>query len=414
MGFYNTYKRKYHFSLNFYSLFLLITFIPDLIGMSASIFTNGIWLLKAIGAVWLVYRFIPGIYILRWEEKLFLFVVFIYFLNMCIDIFLQSYPIGIGSPIDLIGFVLSILVALSFRYDYSFSSHNSFYFFVITLSLGLIIAFFLAEPSPAPLIGRFQANSTVNTINYGKMGCALSITAIYGYMNFTFKYSKILYPVLFILGVLSIMRAGSRSPVAILLAVIVLYFLARSNFIKGLLVTCIALLIIWLSLDVLIELSNAIGSDISIRLLSAVENGDTSGRDKIYSNVLNHIKESPFLGEFYLIPSGIGKGYYPHNYFLEVFMTTGLLGGIPFVAMVILSLKKSYQLLRYKHPAGWIVLLFLQVFIHGMFSSALYSAQDFWGLCFFVLSINVVFKKKMIEESNDMNFNKIYKSAVTN
>lgn len=394
MNFYNVYKNKYHFSLNFYSLFLLITFIPDIIGLSPSIFTNGIWLLRAITAFWIIDQSKKRIYVLRWEEKLFLIVAFIYFINIAVDVFLEYYPIGIGNPVDLIGFFLSILVAYSFRYEKSFASSSSYYFFLISLALGLVIAFFLSEPSPPPLVGRFDANSTVNTINYGKSGCALAIVAIYGFVNFKFNYSKILFLLLIFLGILSIMRAGTRSPVAILLVVVAFFILSKYKFIKGFLITFFLIILLWFSIGLLIELTEMIGSDIVTRLLASVEDGDTSGRDEIYINVLNQIKESPIFGSYYLISSGIGKGFYPHNFFLEAFMTTGIIGGIPFLFMVGLVLVRSFQLLREKHHAGWIVLLFLQALLNGMFSSTLYSAEDFWGLCFLILSIDIIKYKK--------------------
>lgn len=387
MQFYNLYKRKYHFSLNFYSLFLLVTFIPDIIGLPPSMITYGFWTLKAVAAFWLIARYRKKIYDLSWEEKLFLFVAAVYFLNIFIDVFWQNYPLGIGSPIDLIGFFLSILIALSFRYDSAFGSNSSYYFFLVTLSFGLVIAFFLAKEAPLPLIDRFDANSTVNTINYGQMGCALSIVALYGFLNRPFKYSKIVYPILFLLGVVSIMKAGSRSPVIVLLAVSVFYFFAKSGLVKGLLVVGCSAVALYFSVGFLIELSEAVGSGIVSRLLSAVESGETSGRDIIYANAIGHFKDSPVFGDFYLISSGVGKGGYPHNFFLEAFMTTGLIGGIPFLVMVLLALRKSFGLLRHRHKSGWIILLFIQMIVYGMFSSSLYSSQDFWALCFFILSL---------------------------
>ncbi|WP_324024140.1 O-antigen ligase family protein [Maribacter sp. BPC-D8] len=400
MEFYQSYKAKYHFSLNFYSLFLLITFIPDFIGLPASLFTNGIWLIRAVMGFWLIHKFKKKIFILNWGEKLFLFVTFVYFLNIAIDVFLQNYPIDLGSPIDLIGFFLCVLVAFSFRYEDSFSTKSSYYFFLFTLALGLLIAFFVAIPSPPPLIGRFDANSTVNTINYGKMGCSMAIVAIYGYKNYKFKFSLLIYPLLVLLGIVSIMRSGSRSPVVVLLLVVVFYVLSDYSFLKGLFIVFCSFLILWFSIGVIIQLSEMIESDIVTRLLASIESGDSSGRDGIYLNVLGKIKDSPIFGSFYLISSGIGKGSYPHNYFLEVFMTTGLIGGIPFIVMALLSLIKCFQLLRYKHAAGWIILLFLQSFFYGMFSSNLFSAEDFWGLCFLVLSIDLITARNNFKVNN--------------
>lgn len=390
MWFYELYKRKYHFALNFYSLFLLVTFIPDIIGLPPSLITYGFWALKAMAAFWLITQYRKSIYNLNWEEKLFFFVAAVYFLNIFIDVYWQNYPVGMGSAIDLVGFFLSILIALSFRYDRAFISNGSYYFFLATLSLGLIIAFFLAREAPLPLIDRFDANSTVNTINYGQMGCALSIAALYGFFNLSFKYSKIVYPFLFLLGVISIMKAGSRSPVVVLLAVSVFYFFAKSGLVKGLVVVVSSALVLYFSLGFLIELSEAVGSGIVTRLVSAAETGETSGRDLIYANAIGLFADSPVFGDFYLISSGLGRGGYPHNFFLEAFLTTGLVGGIPFVIMVLLALKRSFSLLQKGHRSGWIVLLFLQMLVYGMFSSSLYSSQDFWALCFFILSFESV------------------------
>ncbi len=395
MSFYTVYKRQYHFSLNFFSLFLLVTFIPDILGLPPSLFTYGLWVIKAALASWLIIRYRKRLYDLQWREKLFLFVASVYFINIFIDVFWQKYPVGIGDPIDLLAFSLSILIALSFRYDRAFCSNSSFYFFILTLSLGLVIAFFLAKEAPLPLIGRYNANSTVNAINYGQMGSALSLISVYGYINKSFKYSKLIYPLLFLLGLISILKAGSRSPIVVIAVVCVFYFFAKSGFVRGLLITGFSILVLWLSIGYLIQLSDAVGSGIVTRILAAIDGGDTSGRDMIYANAISIIKDSPILGSFYLVPSGLAKGYYPHNFFLEAFMATGLLGGLPFVAMIILALIKSFKLLRQRHVSGWIVLLFLQMIVYGMFSSSLYSSQDFWAFCVFVLSIDG-FRKKRI------------------
>ncbi|MGB7395760.1 MAG: hypothetical protein WA913_15340, partial [Pricia sp.] len=177
MNFYRTYKNKYHFSLNFYSLFLLVTFIPDIVGVPQSLVKYGFWALKAAAAFWIIRKYRKEVYDLRGEEKLFLFVAFVYFVNIFIDVFMQKLPMGMGSVIDFFGFALSILIAFSFRYDPGFTSNRSYFFFLLTLSVGLFIAFFMAREAPLPLVGRFDANSTVNSINYGQMGCALSLVA---------------------------------------------------------------------------------------------------------------------------------------------------------------------------------------------------------------------------------------------
>ncbi|MBC6999405.1 O-antigen ligase family protein [Cytophaga sp. FL35] len=384
---YKIYKERIHFSLNFYSVFLLITFVPDFIGLPPSIASYALWTLRGITSFWIIYKYFKPIYLLSWQERLFVFVAGIYLLNILIDIFWQVYPMGMGSIRDLIGFALSILVAVSLRYDPVIVSGRSYYFFLFSLALGLLIAFFVAQPSPLPLVGRFDANSTVNTINYGQMGCALSLIALYGFLNKPFRYGYFVYSIFFLLGIISIMKAGSRSPVVVLLTVSIFYFFAKAGLVKGLMLVVGAALTFYLSLDFIIELSEAVGSSIVTRLLSAIETGETSGRDAIYENAIGHFLDAPIFGNYYLIPSGIAKGYYPHNFVIEALMTTGLVGGIPFLIMMIVCVVKCFILLKRLHPSGWILLLFLQVIIFGMFSSSLYSSQEFWALSFFILSI---------------------------
>ena len=389
MGFYQIYKERFHFSVNFFSVFLLIGFIPDIIGIDSSLIKYTFWILKAGLATLIIFKYHKKLYTLTWQEKLFLFVSVLYFINIFIDVFWHYDQFGLGNPIDLLGFFVSILIAFSFRYDPVFAEKRSFQFFLITLSLGLVIAYLMAKPSPLPLVGRYFANALVNSINYGQIGCALSVIALYGFFNKPSKYSKIIYPCLFLLGLISIIKAGSRSPVVILLVVSIFYFFAKSGLVKGLLLIGLSGLLLYFSIGFLVELSEALDSGIVSRLISAIESGETSGRDKIYSNAISQFAESPIFGSFYLIESGPGKGGYPHNFFLEAFMTTGIIGGIPFLMMVIVTLIKSFKLIKYKHPAGWIVLLFVQMLVYGLFSSSLYSSQDFWALCFFILSMNI-------------------------
>jgi glycosyltransferase involved in cell wall biosynthesis len=51
---FKTYKEKLHFSVNFYSVFLLINFIPDFLGISGNIIKYGYWGIKLLLAWWII------------------------------------------------------------------------------------------------------------------------------------------------------------------------------------------------------------------------------------------------------------------------------------------------------------------------------------------------------------------------
>ena len=196
-----------------------------------------------------------------------------------------------------------------------------------------------------------------------------------------------MFALTFVVGLLSIAKAGSRSPVVVLALVSIFYMIARLGKVKGLLILSTVVGLILINIKAIIGLLSSLGSSLAIRLTSMIQEGETSGRDVIYSNTLSIIQESPIFGSYYLIPKGIGAGGYPHNYFLEVFMATGIVGGSIFLALVLYSVYQSYSLIKSRHFSSWIVVLYLQILVYGMFSTGLYTSQDFWILLFYIGSL---------------------------
>ena len=76
------YKKNLHFAVNFYAVFLLITFIPDMFGFDAAWLRYSFWGLKAVLAMLIIKEYAYKLYELDNLEKLFLGVVVIYFINL--------------------------------------------------------------------------------------------------------------------------------------------------------------------------------------------------------------------------------------------------------------------------------------------------------------------------------------------
>jgi hypothetical protein len=397
----NTYKEKYHFAMNFYSLFLLFTFIPDFIHTDSGLFRNLFWAIKILLAVWLISKTKRTFFNLSALEYVYLFVFLVYGARMYVNIFINPLPVlNYGNGVmDFIGFCIILILFFSFRYNEAYHSERSFQFFWITLTVGLIIAYFTAFENVKLDVNnvRYDANSTVNSINYGQMGCALSIVSVFALTKQGKLFTKLIFCLTFLIGMISIAKAGSRSPVAVLAFVTIFFFVARMGTLKSLVILLTISVILVFSYQVILDLLSSMGSSIAIRLQSAVVDNESNGRDEIWQNTMNIIGQSPYFGNYYIIPSGIGAGAYPHNFYLEAFMTTGMLGGVPFLFLVVVSLVRSYRLLQQKHPASWIVMLFLQLVIFGCFSTSLYSSQDFWVLLFFVLSAKPI--AKVVEQN---------------
>ncbi len=221
------------------------------------------------------------------------------------------------------------------------------------------------------------------------MGCALSLASIHGLLKYKKKSLKFFFTISFLIGMLSIAKAGSRSPVVVLALVMIFYFITKLGIFRGLVIIGILGGLMIIFINPIIDLLTSMGSTIAIRLTSMVVKGEGNGREVIYKRVLDIIDQAPILGSYYLIPYGPFAGMYAHNFFLEVFMATGFLGGIPFTILILISLIKSYKLIRAEHPSSWVIILYLQILGYGMFSTGLYSSQDFWALLFYIMSIKL-------------------------
>lgn len=391
------YKGKYHFSVNFYSLFLIATFIPDLLRFDAVFIKYAYWFVKVFLACVIIYKDKRSLLNPSQIELLYFLLVLIYAAIIFIDIFVAPDSIlsktdtfVSSGVVDFVGFCLGVIIAFSFRYDPAYHSEKSLRFFWVSLTVALILSYFLSIESfdLDTTNGRYDANTTINSIMYGQAGCALALISILGALESKKRFVKILFIITILVGLVSIGKAGSRSPVIVLGIVSIFYFIARGGIYKSVLIIASILSVIIIFINQIIAFLESIGSTLVVRLTSMIMDKETSGRDAIYTNAWNLIKESPFFGSFYLIRSGPGIGGYPHNFLLEVFMATGLFGGIPFMILLIISIYRSYKIIKNRHQASWIAVLYLQIIAYGMFSTGLYTSQDFWVLLFFVISMN--------------------------
>ena len=394
---YTLYRENYHFSVNFYSVFLLVTFIPDIIGIKPSLITLPFWGLKLILGIWIIVKDPRSLIKMSFNEIIYVILVLVYLVNLYIDIFLTTsldfrfFPSFSEGVTNYVVFCVNIVLAFSFRYHPSYHSNKSFYFFFITLTIGLILAFYFARISADSYTNniRYSANSITNSIIYGQTAAALTLISIWAFLRVNKWKYRIFLIVTFLIGFISIAKTGSRAPVVVLVIVSAFYFMARFGNIKGVLIIGIIISVIFLFINPIIVILESMNSSIVLRLTRMIVDQDSSGRDQIYSNVFEIIKQNPVFGSYYLVPSGQAQGSSPHNFILEVFMTTGMIGGIIFLFLLINALIKSYRIIKINHSSGWIILLFLQIVVYGMFSTSLFGSQNFWILLFYVSSINL-------------------------
>ncbi|GAA4440137.1 hypothetical protein GCM10023188_37030 [Pontibacter saemangeumensis] len=104
-----------------------------------------------------------------------------------------------------------------------------------------------------------------------------------------------------------------------------------------------------------------------------ISSGSSSAsRIGIWEYALNHFYDSPLFGSSLEVPE---TGHYPHNIYIEVLMTTGIVGFIPFMFIIVKTMLQSLYIFKHKPELSWIAAIFLQNIIQNSFSGAIYGAS---------------------------------------
>lgn len=106
------------------------------------------------------------------------------------------------------------------------------------------------------------------------------------------------------------------------------------------------------------------------------------GRGEIWKNSIFQFIDNILFGDG-LVESKSQN--FPHNSIIESFMTTGVIGGGCFLALIIMGLRSSVSLLKSKSPSSWISLIYLFYLIQGQVSNPIYR-YEFWFCLMAVLS----------------------------
>ena len=178
-----------------------------------------------------------------------------------------------------------------------------------------------------------------------------------------------------ILALIPFFLGASRGSVIALAVPFLLYFFFR----KGVNFKIRALLVSGLAMSGLVYLDSYLKSGLLDRFLGiskAIETGASSAsRLDIWKNSLKQFANNPIWGDKLRVE---GSENYPHNLFVEVLQTTGMLGFIPFLLLVIMAWRKVFYILKFHKNYFWLTLIFIQAFFMNMFSGAIYTAGWFW------------------------------------
>lgn len=229
-------------------------------------------------------------------------------------------------------------------------------------------------------VGRNEASTILDTITYGHFAVTLFLLCFSLYPHLKSLVFKILLILISVFSLFSMGIANSRSPIIALIIAILFFCFARKYF-KWIIPLSICVFIIIYNIDVLEEIFKSFGSNFIGRIRMTFESGiqdSSSGRDQLYIYAVDQFLKAPLFGSNYLVDIGKYRGLYVHNFVLESFMATGILGGLLFVAVNVWAFRCAYKILVYNNIYIFFAFFFIQQFVYAMFSRTMLSMPCYW------------------------------------
>lgn len=263
--------------------------------------------------------------------------------------------------LNLDGYIIYTSLAQSFAILYIFFA-----------LYGASLEAFVSRYYVASIFNEFDLGNPIGPIVISRAGgvlalCGLAATNVKNWI-------KILS---FILGVSLLLLGSSRGPLAGFILCTLLLLL--KNIRKGTFeVIFLKIVGITICIFVFISLFNLFSGEINLgtytRLTSMIDSG-VSGEERIHtwSAAWSQFVSSPIYGD------KIVENYsytYPHNLVLEVLMSVGLIGFIPFIMASYIAFRRSIYQLKYGSPL--VALLFFYMLIGVMVSGGIITSPDFW------------------------------------
>ena len=156
-------------------------------------------------------------------------------------------------------------------------------------------------------------------------------------------------------------------------AILFIFYILNSSSIRKKAVIVIGIILL---VALIVTAQEYLGSGFLNRFLSLKEHYETGStstfRLEIWFHTFKQFLDSPLFGDSL---ESTWLGYYPHNIFLEVLVTTGILGFIPFFAFIVYVFIKAKRIVGYYPQYSWVVVIFIISFVQNIFSGALYSAS---------------------------------------
>lgn len=390
------------FSFSGYYAFLALLISAGLVGVSRD-FTVPLRLLLSVLMLFVIITNVK--YKKKYKVKKLMFFTFTLFWALYFFKVLQNHLIGV--PLmrgwyEYIFYALNFCVLPFFTFStMNFSKSkdlilNSLIFSGFTLALVTIFLYFDALISGVGRINMLTYDTGESTISPLALSYSSVLTIFLCFFKLIHsnrlnrKNKLYVYMVILVSFVPFLLGASRGSVVAAFFSTIILFsYSGIKNKFK-------IIFTLAFTISLVVSVSIQSWSSITERSSEALISGDKSLRLVYWEMALNQFYDEPILGSTIELVDAPGakilnriKNTYPHNVFVEVLMSTGIIGFFLFILLLFKSLRIIHKFCKRDKEGLWVFVILVQGLSQGLFSGAIY----FSILIFFPLGIIYSLKK---------------------
>ncbi len=224
--------------------------------------------------------------------------------------------------------------------------------------------------------------------------------------------------ILFAASLYILLMATRRGPIlfAVVIFLICLQYKYKISFTIFTITLLLAVLLL-MNLDSIIDLISKVAPQTADRLDKTLNEGYTNGRFEdagagTYNVGITEFEKSQVFGSYFRITSTSLRGSYPHNLFIEILMTMGWLGFIPFIFFILKAFRNVFVIAKSSASTKYLasVILFLSSFFMLQTSGTIVVSISFW-LFFYIMctptqyfrnQINHIVKRRLSHGQNSI------------
>lgn len=352
-------------------------------------------------------------------NKVFLFYV-LFFIIYSIVIYFdlttdRKYPLSkmLGCPNSVIEFITMTLIIMFFILQVPiYQKVKDFGFLVkyyILFNLPLVLLYISIVG-----VAEIQFDESITDISTLTLASTASNCLLLALIfKDSFTQNKIVNNIILLIVFLATMSVwgdlGKRGAILWFFITLIVYLILKSRNIKATVFKCLLIFAaIYMMLPAIISMIENFSPFLAERVHMTLVEGHTSGRmeeEGAYGYAIKQFMDSPVFGSYFRIVTNnpTWRGLYPHNIILELLITFGIVGLIPFLyflRIIFTKLRKSfcYDISSKNSIEKVIGILFLNAFFSLMSTGTILLSLPFW--------INIAILLTTIDKKNDKLFNR--------